>query len=165
MRVGNKEYIVDWQHLAFLALIAGGIAWYLLDARSVSLATNNLLLVQPLSLFGLLLCAFILPQCVRRADQPVEAQDEDVDPVGMSQPEEARELLHIAALALALGVMIFTIPYLGFDVCLLAFAAVAMAVCGERRPWALLLYPLLVTLCAVYGFRLLMPYPMETLFL
>lgn len=165
MRLRNTDYIIDWQHLIFLALIAGGIAWYLLEARSVSLATNNLLLLQPLSIIGLVLCAVILPQCVRRADRIVETAVEEEDPLQVSQPTDARDLLRIGALGLALGAMIFAIPYLGFDVCLWAFAAVAMLLCGERRPLMLVVYPLLVALCTVYGFRLLMPYPMETLFL
>lgn len=162
MRVRSKEYVVDWPHLVFLALITGGIGWYLLEARSVSLATNNLLLVQPLSLLGLGLCLFILPQCFRSADQAVDDAREEEDPLQPSQPKETKELLRIGVLGAALGAMIFSISYIGFDIGLWAFAVASMVLCGERRPIALLIYPLAVTIVTVYGFRALMPYPMET---
>ena len=116
MRIRSKDYVVDWPHLVFVLLIGAAIGWYLFEARSVSLATNNLLLVQPLSLLGLGLCLFILPQTVRPAGQAVEEGPEEEDPLQPAQPKEARELLRIAVLGAALGAMIFAIPYVGFDV-------------------------------------------------
>ena len=68
MRIRGHEYRVDWAHLVFVTLMAAAVLWYLLDARSVSLKVNNILLVQPLALFALLMYLLILPQCFRRAD-------------------------------------------------------------------------------------------------
>ena len=77
---GGHQYSVDWLHLAFVTLIAAATLWYLLDARSVSLSVNNLLLVQPLAIFLLLMYLLIVPQCFRRADaaeEPVRKAAED----------------------------------------------------------------------------------------
>jgi hypothetical protein len=163
MQIRGHDYVVDWQHLAFVGIVIAAVGWYLLEARSVSLATNNLLLVQPLSLFALLLCVIILPQCFRRADQAAEeeAVQED-DPLAPPLPKEGKELARVAVLGLALGALVFTLEIVGFDVGIWAFSLVAMIICGERRPKALIIYPLAVTLASVYGFRALMPYPMFT---
>jgi type IV secretory pathway TrbD component len=163
MQIRGNDYVVDWQHLIFVLLVAAAVGWYLLDARAVSTATNNLLLVQPLSLFALALCAIILPQCLRRADQAAEEDQliED-DPLAPPLPKEGRDLAIVALLGVALGAFVFTLEIVGFDVGIWAFSLVAMMICGERRPLALLVYPLAVALASVYGFRALMPYPMFT---
>jgi hypothetical protein len=65
----------------------------------------------------------------------------------------------------ALGVFVFSLAYVGFDVAIFLFSAAAMAICGERRPLHLLAFSVVVTVIAVYGFRALMSYPMFTLLL
>ena len=49
MTFRGRRIEVDWGHLAVLCLIAGSTAWYLMDARAVSLDAHNLLLVEPLA--------------------------------------------------------------------------------------------------------------------
>ena len=56
----------------------------------------------------------------------------------------------------------FTLDVVGFDVGIYLFALATMAICGERRPIPLAVYPVCVALVTVYGFRALMPYPMVT---
>jgi hypothetical protein len=165
MRIRGREYAVDWGHLAFVLLIAAAVLWYLLDARSVSLSVNNLLLVEPVAVFALALCLLILPQCLRSADsdvERVEAKPEIEDPLAPALPSETRALIRIGVLGAALGLFVFSLNLVGFDIAIWLFALVAMLVCGERRPAPLLVYPLAVALVAVYGFRALMPYPMVT---
>jgi len=161
MRIRNREYTVDWAHLAFIAVIAAYVAWYLLDARSVSLARNNLLLLQPLALFILLFCAIVVRQCFRRADAKVEEEIEEEDPLAPTLPI-GRELLRVGLLGLAFGAMVFLLNTIGFDIAIWLFALAAMLLCGERRPLALIIYPLAVAVCGIYGFKALMPYPMPT---
>jgi hypothetical protein len=163
VRIRGHVYRVDWGHLLFVTILAGAVLWYLLDARSVSLKVNNLLLVQPVAIFALLMYLLIIPQCFRRADQqdvPDEpAQD---DPLAPALPREARALAQIGIVALALGALVFTLNVIGFDIAIWLFCVVVMLVCNERRPLPLILYPLAVTLILVYGFRALMPFPMVT---
>jgi hypothetical protein len=165
MNIGSTKYVVNWQHLIFLTMLFGAVLWYLLEARSVSTATNNLLLVQPLSLVVLFLCLVVLPQCFRRA----EAVDEDEllpeDPLAPTLPTEGKDLARIGVLGLSLGIAIFIMDAVGFDIGVWLFAVAAMFICGERRPVALLVYPLTVTLAVIYGFKAMMPYPLETLIL
>ncbi|WP_279482319.1 hypothetical protein [Aureimonas sp. SK2] len=162
MRILRQQYHVDWLHLAFVTILAAFVLWYLLDARSVSLSINNLLLVQPLSIALLLLYFVIVPQCFRRADaEPVPELASFDDPLQPKLPE-GRAMGRVAMLGIALGLFVFTLKIVGFDVGILLFSLATMLICGERRPLALILYPLAVAVVTVYGFRALMPYPMAT---
>lgn len=163
MRIRNQKYTVDWLHLSFVMLIVAAVIWFWCDARGVSLSRNNLLLLQPLAACALLLCAAIVPQCFRHAGAPAEEEvpSED-DPLAPKLPRGGKELLRVCALGAALGLMVFSLNVFGFDIALWLFAAAAMAICGERRPLPLTIYPLAVTIVAVYGFRAIMSYPMIT---
>jgi hypothetical protein len=165
MRIGGRHYRIEWLHLTFITIVAGFVLWYLLDARSVSLSVNNLLLVQPLAIFALLMYLLIVPQCFRPADETNEPEAPAADDPLQPQLPEGRALGRVGLLGLALGAFVFSLNTLGFDVAIWLFALVTMAVCGERRPIPLIVYPLAVALVAVYGFRALMPYPMATTFL
>jgi purine-cytosine permease-like protein len=84
------------------------------------------------------------------------------DPLAPQLPTEGRELARVGVLGLALGAFVFLLPVIGFDVAIWLFALATMLICGERRPVPLLVYPVAVTLFAIYGFRALIPYPMAT---
>lgn len=163
MRFRGHRYAVDWGHLVFVTGIAAAVIWYLLDTRAVSLRLNNLLLVQPLAIAALALYLMILPQCFRRADAiPEAAEPAEEDPLAPALPTETRALIRIGILGAALGLFVFTLNVVGFDIAIWLFALATMAICGERRPIPLAVYPLAVTFTTVYGFRALMPYPMVT---
>jgi hypothetical protein len=163
VRIRGHSYRVDWGHLLFIALLAGAVLWYLLDARAVSLKVNNLLLVQPVAIFALLMVALIIPQCFQRADRDTASdQPAEDDPLAPALPREARALIQIGIVALALGALVFTLNVIGFDIAIWLFCVVVMLVCNERRPLPLIVYPAALTLILVYGFRALMPYPMVT---
>jgi hypothetical protein len=166
MRIREQEYTVNWLHLGFVILVAAAATLYLLDARRVSTSLNNLLLLQPLSFSALLLCALIVPQCFRRGDRPVEPDvPVEDDPLAPMLPQGGKELARVGILGLALGLMVFSLNLIGFDIAIWLFSIAAMMICGERRPFALIIYPLAVTLASVYGFRALMSYPMITFIL
>ncbi len=169
MSVKGRRLSIDWGHLIVLALIAGATLWYILDARAVSTDTNNLLLIQPLSIATLILCAVIVPQCFRYADD-ARSDDEpvtttEVKASALMQPKlptEKVEVVKMLAFAALLGVFVFSLQVVGFDVAMFVFCVIGMAICGERRPLPLIVFPLIVTLVVIYGFRALMPYPMIT---
>ena len=156
----GTRYTVAWGHLALLALIAAATAWYLVDARAASLNINNLLLVQPTALFVLGMVLLIVPQCFRSEDEVAGA-----DATEAGENRDANDVAKITVLAVLLGAFVFLLEPLGFDLAMFLFVLAAMAVCGERRPLPLIVYPAAVTLILVSGFRFLMPYPMPTMIL
>lgn len=163
MRIGRHRYTIDYGHLALITLIAAAVFWYLLDARSVSLSINNLLLVQPIALFALAMYLFIVPQCFHRVDAEVAAlPPREQDPLSPTLPSERSDVIRMAALGASLGLLVILIDVIGFDVGIFLFTAAAMAICGERRPFHLIAFSLAVTLVGIYGFRALIPFPMFT---
>ncbi len=158
-----RRHDVDWGHLGFLAAVAAAVIWYLADAISVSTAIDNLLFIAPVGAFALLLCAVIVRQCIRPHGTVASAGRQDV--IGVTRPAQGRDALRIAAVALALVLLVALLTFGGFDIGILAFSAVVMWICGERRVLALILYPVAVTLVMVLGFRAILPFPMPTVLL
>ncbi|WP_428029355.1 tripartite tricarboxylate transporter TctB family protein [Ancylobacter sp.] len=163
MRIGRQTYAIDYGHLALITVIAAAVIWYLFDARSVSLSVNNLLLVQPIAIFALAMYLFILPQCFHKVDaREVAKSPAQKDPLHVTIPSERSDIMRMLALGISLGLMVFLLDVIGFDIAIFLFAAAAMAICGERRPFHLLVFSLGVTLVTIYGFRALISYPMHT---
>ena len=158
------HYRVDWGHLAFIALIAVAILWYLTDAMSVSMSMNNLLFIGPVGFFALLLCCAIVPQCFHRIGAPARQARRAKDVIGTQEltAGNQKEAVQIGLLGAALGALVFLLDVIGFDVALWLFAVAVMLICGERRPLVLALFPLAVAVLVVVGFRAMLPYPMYT---
>lgn len=152
MKQPGTRRVVDWGHLALLGVIVAVVVAYLLDARATSLKTNNLLLVQPASILALLLAALVLPQIFRRVP-------EDKAPDDAQRRAKLAELARVGALASALGIFVFSLETIGFDIATFAFTAVGLWICGERRLWVIGVFSAVFTALVIYGYQQLVPYP------
>ncbi|KEQ04214.1 tripartite tricarboxylate transporter TctB family protein [Pseudorhizobium pelagicum] len=141
---------VIWGHLILLTVITGVVVAYLLDARGVSLRTNNLLLVQPAAILAFVLAAFVLPGIFPRADAAEEAETEG---------ETRGDLVRVFILIAALAGLAFSLEVVGFDIATFAFMVIGLAVCGERRWWANLLFSAVFTVVLIYGYGTITPFP------
>lgn len=150
--------VFDWGHLLLLLVIVTIVVAYLLDARSTSLKSNNLLLVQPASILALLLAALIVPQLFRRV-APGETPDAQARRAGMM------DLLRVGLMATALGFFVFSLETVGFDIATFIFTAVGLRICGERRIWLIVAYSAVFTAAIIYGYQMLVPYPFPLTFL
>jgi hypothetical protein len=154
LREGNTEGLVRrvaWGQLALVTALAGGALAYLIDARSVSLSVNNLLLVQPTAILVLVLWAVIAAGCIRGGAAAAPASRAD-------WPARLRTVAMVAAF----GLFILSLERIGYDVAMAAFVAAGLLIGGERRPLWLALFPLAFTAAAILGFRALVPYPFPT---
>lgn len=156
----------DWGHAIFLVAIFGAVAWYFSDAISVATVVNNLLLIAPLSIIALALCLVALWTALR-GGQAYESGAPDT--VGIEIGAEHirstsfRPLMLIGGMAVALGLYVSALTVIGFDVGTWLFCLAAMAICGERRPIPLIVYPLAVAVILIAAFSYLLPYPLYTL--
>ncbi len=152
MRLSGRRYRIDWLHLAFVLTLGAAMVAYLVDARSVSLRTNNLLMLQPAVVVGLVLGLVVLPQCFRRIEGPAPALSAGA----------RRDLARVGAVAGAFVGFVLTMERVGFDVASWAFVAVALFVCGERNPLLLVLFPAAFAAAVVAAFRWILPFPFPT---
>ncbi len=142
---------IAWGELALVTALAALALAYLIDARSVSLSVNNLLLVQPTAILVLVLWAVIAAGCLRRG----------ADAAPAAAGDRAGRLRTLAMVA-AFGLFILALERIGYDVAMALFVAAGLFVGGERRPLWLVLFPLAFTAAVILGFRALIPYPFPT---
>lgn len=141
---------VVWGHLALLTVVVVVTIAYILDARGVSTRPTNLLLIQPLAVFIIVLAAFVLPGIF----PPV-----DSDEAKIHAGETRMELARAWAIIAALGLLAFTLERIGFDVATFGFMVVTLAVCGERRWWVNLGFSAIFTVALIYGYGAITPFP------
>jgi len=131
-----------------LALAALALA-YGIDAVSASRSVLNLILVLPLTVGVLLLCAVQFVIDLRRPGESAS---------GERVRDGLPAMLLFAAYVLSLG-------WLGFDVGTFVFLCAFLWLHGERRPAWLVGYSFVFTSLAVFFFSTMLPYPMPLLIL
>ena len=162
----TRKIQIDWGHLFVATVIVAACVWYLLDTRDTSLRISNLIFVQPAVYFAVLLYVLILPQCVRwNASAEAKTVHPSAPPKEGEEPLSWRQLLRVAALAVAFGLFILGMEPLGFDVSAWLFMIVGLYISGEKRWWVLAIFPAIFTVVIVYGYDLLIPYSFPTMFL
>lgn len=142
---------VAWGQLALVTALAGLALAYLIDARSVSLSVNNLLLVQPTAILVLVLWAVIAFGCVRHGAEAEPASRADW--LGR---------LRTVSMVAAFGLFILSLERIGYDIAMALFVGFGLFIGGERRPLWLVLFPLVFSAAVILGFRALVPYPFPT---
>jgi hypothetical protein len=124
--------------------------------RAASLDIENTLLVQPLCIVLLIMLLAVLPQCVRKAELPDGLQPDPLD---------RTSFLKILALMLSFGAFVWAMFNVGFDLAVFVFSLIALAICGERRWWFMLIFAALAAVILVKGYQLLVPFQMPNVVL
>jgi hypothetical protein len=150
------RFDVDYGHLLFIAVIASWVTWYWMSARAVSLSPENLLIIQPVSALILIFLACLLPQCLRSQSIP-----DDLKP----EPLSKIEFFKIVGVMLAMFGLVYVMFTVGFDVGVLFFSVIVCMICGERRPLVVGTYAVVTTFLMVKGYKMLISFPMPTLYL
>jgi hypothetical protein len=148
---------VQWGHLALLAVLGTVILAYLLDARATSLRTNNLILVQPMSILALILLLMVLPQCFQRVP-PADAE-EDKTALPAAPKETPIELAKIGVVTGAFILLAFFMEQIGFDIAVFSFLVLGIFVCGERNWIANIAFSAVFTALLIYGYGAIIPFP------
>lgn len=134
----------------------GWTIWFYFDARSTSKDAENLLILGPVALLTLILGTIALFQSLYSARLP-----EQLRPERLTRGELGR----VVALIVSFVFFVFSLPTLGFDGAGSIYICVAMALFGERRPWVLIIFPLVSMGMLMTLFQLLVPYDVPAIFM
>lgn len=154
----------DWGHLSLVLFFAGITIAYLADAWGASSSLRNLVLLVPVSLLSLVLCALVILDIFRGAS-PARQGPQETAKDGEAGSTSLVDRYRPAVLMALFALYILTLPWLGFDVGSAAFVAAALVLDGERRLWLIALVSITFALTTTMLFRWLLPYPMQTLVL
>jgi len=131
----------------FLALAMGAYAWSILDAAR---RTTDWILILPVAGIGILAIAFAIIDDVRQGRQGRQPT------VG-----EGDARIGAALVVLVLG-FAGASPWLGFDIAMAVFIALALILQGERRPLVVVPVALLTAGVLVYLFKEVMGVPIPS---
>lgn len=156
----STRIVVNWGHLALLAVIATVIAAYLIDARATSLKSNNLLFIQPACVVGLILVAVVVvTQGFRRVPAAAETPGAETSETKAPAAQSMSELGKVGALMAVFVALALSMGTIGFDVATFGFLVIALRICGEKS-WLLNLgYSAAFTLLLIYGYGAIIPFP------
>ena len=150
----RKKGVADF---VVLLLLAGFVGFYLIDAVRASTDILNLILILPVSLIVLVLCAIQFVLQLRAG----YATDNEVP---ADEPGSANTAGGLAAFVL-FAVYISTLEWLGFDIGTCLFLGCFLWLQGERRwPW-LIGYSIAFGFALALFFSVMLPYPMPLLVL
>jgi hypothetical protein len=145
--VSRHVVAVDVPHLLLLALLGGFCVWYLGDTRAASTNVQNLLLIEPVAVLGMLLVLLLLPTAIT------------ISPVAPAPREflPRSTLFKVVGSMLLLAAFVAAMPYAGFDGATAAYVCGSLFVLGERRLLILIIVPALFAFVATQLFRLVVP--------
>jgi putative tricarboxylic transport membrane protein len=131
---GQRQRVIDWEHLCFLAALVAFVAWYLCDAIAASPTFSNLILIAPAGILAVALALYIAATEILPLRPRVGAAA-DIETAPPAEPSRFRQgsLGTIALLMGLFGLFVAAIPYAGFDVASFAFTAATLWLLGERR--------------------------------
>lgn len=146
-QVMTRRKIAD---LLVLGLLAALVVLYGIDAVQASTEVLNLIMILPLTVAVLILCAIQFFVTL--------APDRD-------EPAPREPLRHVLPVMLLFAAYVLSLPWLGFDVGTFAFLCTFLWMNGERRlPW-LLGYSVGFAGLMAFFFAKMLPYPMPMLLL
>ncbi len=164
----QRRLSIGWGAIAFVLLIAVITGLYLFDTVSVSMNRNNVILVLPLSILVLALCALVIIRNIRFSSPGQEKptiDDGEVDPASAEVEQSLPDMFRALILLGLLGVYVFSYQVIGFDAATFIFIAVSLFLLGHRNWVFVLVYSLIFTLVVIGGAMWLLSYPMPMLIL
>lgn len=154
-------------HILLLLIILGWTLWYLLDALRVSWNLRNIILIVPLA--GIILAA-ALYELGRQAAlglgwlRPPAAGAAGAALPGEQSQSRADVLRGVILLGM-LGLLVFSMSRIGFDLAIFLFLFAALLLLEPRQILAKLVFSVVFTGVVVWGARMMLPFPMPTLLL
>lgn len=170
-----SKYQCDWGHIGFLIALLLVIAFYLVDAAIASRKAENLMMILPVSLIGIGICLWQIRLSIApRSSDPNTAQQS-----ARNDPSAAPDTTNAAAeSAIQRGLFKYRVPifmgllglylvgliYVAFDLATFLFIWLSLVLQGERRKVLAFMYALLFALGVTWCLKLMVPFPVTTVF-
>ena len=145
----SGERLADFCVLLVLVVF---VAWYLLDTYTASTHIMNLILVLPLAVLVLILCA---TELLTQLKKPLTT--------ALGVADEKESFLSVAPVMALFTAYVLSLHWLGFDVGTFAFIALFLWLHGEKRIVWVLAYSLAFSILVALFFSKMLPYPMPML--
>lgn len=164
MKPGPRISLADLSDLLLVICFATVVIWYFFDTLGASRRIENMIFIVPVSAVAVVLCGIIIIQILRRILAARHEADATDTAIGTPAPEGSLlRRLRPGMVAGLFVVYVLSLERVGFDLATFLFVAATLAIQGERQPLIVIGYSFAFAAALTYGFRLLLPYPLETL--
>jgi hypothetical protein len=137
----------DWGHVAMVLAIALFCAWYLFDAVLASASADNLLLIAPSAVLGILLALGIAWSELRRGWRHAPAEGTNA----------TRKTRRTGVFIVLMALYVAGLAYGPFDLATFLFAVAALVALGERRWLFVLVFAAVLTVAVMACLTALLP--------
>jgi hypothetical protein len=144
------------EHLGFVVVLGIFVGWYLWSSAAASASFENLILVGPVSVVGLVLVAIIIAQTIFQKNTTPTAAGAIPDRLPVGRTRDA------IAVIIAFLVFVGASPVIGFDLSTFFFMAASMWYLGERRIVWIVGLSLAVAVLLTVGALASLTYPLPT---
>ena len=152
-RAGPRQVRVDLPQTLFATAIAAFCACYLLNARAASSDVQNMLLIEPAAIAGLILSALIVRDTIRLEPAGTMVAGAPLDRPGA----------RVVGSMVLLGAYVFSMAKIGFDLATYLYILANLILLGERRILVLVVLPLAFAAAIVYGLSAISSIPLPLL--
>lgn len=153
----------QWGHLALMAVFILATGAFLYDTLSQSWRLDNIIVILPVSILVLLLCAWQIFGIIRMRSGGHANLASAQSPKDDASASETSALVRIGLFMGVLGLYVLGLIYFYFDVSTFLFVWLALWVQGEKRYIFGTIYALLLSLLVIWGIKQMVPFPFETL--
>jgi hypothetical protein len=144
------------EHLGFVLVLGLFVGWYLWTSVAASATFENLLLVGPVGVVGLVLVAIVIVQTVVQKNTTPAAAGAIPDRMPVGRTRDA------IAVIIAFLAFVATTSIVGFDLATFLFMAAVMWYLGERRIVWIVGLSLAVAVLLTAGALATLTYPLPT---
>jgi hypothetical protein len=144
------------EHLGFVVVLGIFVAWYLWNSAAASATFENLFLVGPVSVLGLVLVAIVIAQTIFQKNTTTASAGAIPDRLPVGRTRDAIVVI------IAFLVFVAASPVIGFDLSTFFFVAAVMWYLGERRIVWIVGLSLAVAVLLTAGALATLTYPLPT---
>ena len=167
MSKSSIETRLDWGHLGLLAIFSLATLVFLYDTLSESFRLENVIVILPISLLVILLCAVQTVSYFRRSRSESSIVNDQNLAGQMVAVESGKQVLkqsRVPVFMALLGLYVLGLIYVAFDLSTFLFLFFALWLQGEKRLVFGAIYSAVLALALTWGLRYMVPFPFPTVF-
>lgn len=159
MKLSGVRFEGPWGHCVLLIAFMTFTVWYALDSGHASKGIRDVLLIGPVAVLALILCAGIFfKEAIQLRVRIVRQRTHEKKTAVDFQQEYG-----VATAMILMAVYVALMPLIGFDTATFLFCLTLLVIQGSRKIWVLITFPAIITFLSILSMEEVLSVPTPTL--